>query len=175
MVEPVGEVAWQWTASSTLETDRLAEAVAIALPVRATIALLGTLGAGKTRFVQGLAAALGVSREEVVSPTFVLCQQYQGQRLIHHYDLYRLTRESDFWNLGPEEAFESDGLVLIEWADRFPNCLPSPRLEISIRVVSDSVRVFSIHARGSELEPVVERLRAWGAGREAAPGADPDS
>ena len=151
---------FRWRSHSPDDTDRLARAIAAALPDTAVIALVGTLGAGKTRFVQGLAAALGVSREEVVSPTFVLCQEYHGSRVIQHYDLYRLTREQEFWNLGPEEAFESPGVVLIEWADRFPQCLPANHLEIRIEHVEDSTREFCVRPVGSGYEATVDAVRA---------------
>jgi len=68
-------------------TDRFGAALAKALPRGAVVCLLGTLGAGKTRLVQAIAAARGVAREDVVSPTFVLLQQYEGDALINHLDL----------------------------------------------------------------------------------------
>jgi len=71
-------------------TERLAGALARVLPRQAVIALHGTLGAGKTRFVQALAVAAGVERSVVVSPTFVLVQTYAGRQPIHHFDAYRL-------------------------------------------------------------------------------------
>lgn len=161
MAESTDQLTWNWIARDIDATDRLAAAVASALPARATLALQGPLGAGKTRFVQGLAAALGVSRDEVVSPTFVLCHEYQGDRSIHHYDLYRLQRPEDFLQLGPEEAFEADGLVLIEWADRFPNCLPDDYLQITIHATSETAREFAFQVHGVRLQPVLVRLRAW--------------
>jgi len=155
---------WCFQSHSPEDTDRLAETLAPLLPDRSTIALSGGLGAGKTRFVQGLAAALGVPREYVVSPTFVLCQIYYGQRVMHHYDLYRLEREQEFWNLGPEEAFAAPGLVLIEWADKFPNCLPAEYLEIEIRSTAEpdqsGSRAFYVRGHGGPFETVVARLQA---------------
>jgi tRNA threonylcarbamoyladenosine biosynthesis protein TsaE len=156
---------WCFHSHSPEETDRLAAALAPLLPERSTIALRGNLGAGKTRFVQGLAAALGVPREFVVSPTFVLCQIYYGQRTLHHYDLYRLEREQEFWKLGPEEAFAEPGLVVIEWADKFPNCLPGEYLEIEIHSAAEpdqsNSREFYLRGHGSPFETVVARLQAW--------------
>lgn len=149
----------RWQSRSTDDTDRLASALATALPTTAVIALVGNLGAGKTRFVQGLAAALGVARDEVVSPTFVLCQEYHGTRTIQHYDLYRLHREQEFWNLGPDEAFESPGVVLIEWADRFPQCLPANHLEIRIEPIDENSREFIVRAKGQGYEATLGALR----------------
>ena len=82
-------------AASEEDTDRFGAAVAAAVAPGTTIALCGTLGAGKTRLTQAIAAAYGVPREEVVSPTFVLCQQYRGTRTIQHLDAYRLHDEDE--------------------------------------------------------------------------------
>src|SRR5262245_39032142 len=87
-------------------TECLGAALAAALPAGVTVALCGTLGAGKTRLVQAIAAACGVPRDEVVSPTFVLCQQYHGSREINHLDAYRIADEDEFRELGVEELFD---------------------------------------------------------------------
>ena len=122
-------------------TDRLGAALAQVLPASSVISLVGTLGAGKTYLVQALASALGVARESVVSPTFVLCQEYQGSKKIVHVDAYRLRDEDEFLELGPQEWFESEGLPLIEWADRVESCLPVERLEIRIEVLPAAARL----------------------------------
>ena len=87
-------------AASEADTDRLGAALAGVLPPGTTIALNGTLGAGKTRLVQAIAAACGIDRQDVVSPTFVLCQRYQGDRMIYHLDAYRLHDDDEFRELG---------------------------------------------------------------------------
>ena len=130
-------------AASVADTDRFGAAVAVAAAgQRMTIALCGTLGAGKTRFCQALAAACGVPREEVVSPTFVLCQQYQGDRSINHLDAYRLHDEDELRELGVEELIESADLTIIEWADRVPDALPDEHLRIEIDVIGPTARRF---------------------------------
>jgi tRNA threonylcarbamoyladenosine biosynthesis protein TsaE len=134
-------------------TDRLGAALARALPPGTTVALIGTLGAGKTRLVQAICAGLGVAREDVVSPTFVLCQRYDGTRTIHHFDAYRLRDEDEFRELGALELMESDGVTFVEWADRVAACLPEERLEIEIEVTGPTQRRFVIRA-------VAERLQA---------------
>ncbi len=102
---------------------RLGAALAEVLPDGTTVALCGTLGAGKTRLVQAIAEAAGVDRRNVLSPTFVLIQEYHGRRTVYHIDAYRLRDADEFLALGPEEYFEGDGLVLVEWADRVePAC-----------------------------------------------------
>src|SRR4051812_31669148 len=98
-------------------TDRFGAALAAVLPPGTTVALCGTLGAGKTRLVQAMATALGVPRHEVVSPTFVLCQQYRGTLTINHLDAYRLHDEDELCELGIDEMFFADAITVIEWAD----------------------------------------------------------
>ncbi|MGE0755791.1 MAG: tRNA (adenosine(37)-N6)-threonylcarbamoyltransferase complex ATPase subunit type 1 TsaE [Pirellulaceae bacterium] len=141
------------------ETDALGAALAELVPDGTTIALCGTLGAGKTRLVQAIAECCGIARQNVVSPTFVLCQEYHGTRSIYHFDAYRLRDEEEFRQLGPDECFQSPALVLIEWADRVEGMLPSERLEIHIAHGADDTRQFEITGYGSRLEPVIHRLR----------------
>jgi tRNA threonylcarbamoyladenosine biosynthesis protein TsaE len=124
------------------------------------VALIGTLGAGKTRLVQAVAAACGVPPETVVSPTFVLCQEYHGHRTLYHLDAYRLKDDDEFLQLGPEEYFASDGLTLIEWGDRVIACLPPQRLEIHIEVIGDTARQFRLVAVGGEFSDLLNDLAA---------------
>lgn len=144
-------------------TARFAEALADALPERAVVALNGTLGAGKTRLVQALAAALGVDRRDVVSPTFVLVQEYHGRRPIYHFDAYRLAGEEEFWALGADEYFSAPALCVVEWAERVAGCLPAERLEIVITVLGPTQRRFDCRAIGAPYEPTISRLIAWSA------------
>jgi len=147
-------------ADNESDTQRLGAALAKVLPPGTTVALIGTLGAGKTRLVQALAAGCGVPRETVVSPTFVLCQEYHGQRTLYHLDAYRLKDDDEFLELGPEEYFASDGITLIEWADRVLDCLPPQRLEIHIEVVGDTARQFRLVAVGGESSALLNDLAA---------------
>lgn len=142
-------------------TARLGQALAAALPERAVIALNGTLGAGKTRLVQALAEALGVDRRDVISPTFMLVQEYVGRCPIYHFDAYRLTGADEFWALGPDEYFAAPGVSIIEWAERVPGCLPAERLEIAITVLGPSDRHFECRASGAAYEDVLASLSAW--------------
>jgi tRNA threonylcarbamoyladenosine biosynthesis protein TsaE len=140
-------------------TARLGAALAEVLTDGTTVALCGTLGAGKTRLVQAIAEAAGVDRREVVSPTFVLVQEHHGRRTLYHIDAYRLRSDDEFLALGPEEYFDGDGLVLIEWADRVAACLPPERIEIQIEVTGAESRRFEIRAIGARNAAVIEHLR----------------
>jgi tRNA threonylcarbamoyladenosine biosynthesis protein TsaE len=145
-------------AASEADTDRFGAALAAVLPPGTTIALCGTLGAGKTRLVQAIAAACGIDREDVVSPTFVLCQRYQGDRTIYHLDAYRLRDDDEFRELGPEEFFESNGLTIVEWADKVADCLPDERIEIDIEVTGATERRFIVRGIGQSCEEIVTNL-----------------
>lgn len=129
-------------AQSEDDTERLATRLAGLLPERAAVALYGTLGAGKTRFVQALAAAAGVDRSVVVSPTYMLVHEYLGRVPIFHFDAYRLRDEDEFIELGVEEYFERPGWCLIEWADRVSGCLPPDLMEITIEITGPASRTF---------------------------------
>src|SRR5688500_15989684 len=140
------------------DTDRLGAALADSLPDGAVVALIGTLGAGKTRLVQALATACGIDRCEVVSPTFVLCHEHTGSRTLVHFDVYRLSGDEEFQRLGPQEYFSAGGITLIAWADKVTASLPAERLEIVIEVTGEMSRRFTLRAWGKELESALAAL-----------------
>jgi len=146
-------------ATTEADTERLGQALAKVLGDGGVVALQGPLGAGKTRLVQAIAAARGIDRRDVVSPTFVLMHEYPGPRPIYHLDAYRLRDEDDFFQLGAHEHFGPPNLVCIEWAERVAGSLPEDRLEIVISVLANDGRQFEIVGRGT-LESAVERIRA---------------
>jgi tRNA threonylcarbamoyladenosine biosynthesis protein TsaE len=150
---------YTFEAADEAATDRFGAALAAALPTGAIVCLLGTLGAGKTRLVQAIAAALSIPREDVVSPTFVLLQQYEGEALINHLDAYRVRDEDEFRAIGVEELLASDAITIIEWADRVAATLPDDRLQIEIEVTGPMSRRFVVTAIGDGCLPVVEHLK----------------
>ncbi len=145
------------TESLTLEganeaaTERLGQLLANCLldsGSSLTLGLIGTLGAGKTRFVQSLAAALGADRDTVVSPTFVLCHHYEGRIPIYHLDAYRIGDPEEFLALGVDEYFNGPGVTLVEWSDRVSSILPADCLTLTIAVRSEFARTYLWQARG---------------------------
>jgi tRNA threonylcarbamoyladenosine biosynthesis protein TsaE len=131
-------------ATGETDTERLGKALATALPDHTTVALLGTLGAGKTRLVQAVADACEIPSGEVVSPTFTLCNEYRGRRTIYHFDAYRLRDDDEFLELGPDEYFDAPALTFVEWADRVAACLPRRHVEIAIEITGETERTFRI-------------------------------
>ena len=106
------------------ETLTWGQKLAAELQAGDVIALVGTLGAGKTHAAKGITAGLG-STAEVSSPTFTLVQEYEGGRLpIFHFDFYRMDSANEVLGIGWDDYLDAQGVMLIEWADRFPDLLP---------------------------------------------------
>ena len=121
------------------ETQQVAREIAGSLSAGDVLLLSGTLGAGKTAFVRGLAAGLGIDPGDVSSPTFTLIHEYAGGRLkLFHADLYRLERTATD-DIGLEELGVSDGVLAIEWPDRLTHEIPGART-ISMQIVDDQTR-----------------------------------
>lgn len=110
-------------------TGRLAAALAQLSRPGDVLALWGPLGVGKTAFARAFIHALG-GAEEVPSPTFTLVQTYELSALtVFHFDLYRLERPDDAYELGIEDSF-ADGMCLVEWPERLGGLLPDDRLDV---------------------------------------------
>ena len=148
----------EFYAHSLAETDQFGRLLAERLPNGAVVALIGTLGAGKTRLVQAIAEASGVPKDAVSSPTFVLLHEYDGERPIYHFDAYRLADADEFRRLGPDDYFEGNGLTLVEWADKFPEILPKERLEIRISVLESDIRRFELTIFGDRYAESIDRM-----------------
>ncbi len=113
------------------ETFSLGERLSIGLQANDVVALSGDLGSGKTVLIQGICHGLGVT-DYVTSPTFTLIQEYSGKFPVYHFDFYRLDRIDQIENLGLDLYFESDGIALIEWAERGDPLLPRDAVHIQI-------------------------------------------
>jgi tRNA threonylcarbamoyladenosine biosynthesis protein TsaE len=149
---------FEFNADDETATDRFGAALAAALPEGTTVALIGTLGAGKTRLVQAIAAATGVLRADVVSPTFVLCQQYAGSSNINHLDAYRIRDEDELRELGFEELLGTSAITIIEWADRVAEALPDEYITIEITVTGPTSRQFVVRSVGEKYQAVISAL-----------------
>jgi len=130
--------------ASEAETIALGERLARELPAGGVVLLIGNLGAGKTTLAKGIVTGLGAATaDEVSSPTFTLMHEY-GEGRVYHVDLYRLDEPRQVATLGLDEIFDRDGLVLIEWGERFPGLLPAQRTEIHIRSLADDEREIEV-------------------------------
>ena len=120
------------------------------------ICLMGDLGSGKTVFTKGFANALGLD-ENITSPTFNIIKEYTGgEANLYHMDLYRLN--GDIKNLGLDEYFEKDGVVIIEWADMIEEYLPEERLDIKFKVIDEDTRVLIFKPHGTKYEELCEAI-----------------
>ena len=125
------------------ETQGIGARLAESLGPGDVVALTGELGAGKTCFTQGLARGLGVARR-AASPTFVLVNEYRGRLPVHHVDAYRTGSLTELLDLGLEELFASDGVTIVEWADKLLPLLPPHTIHVHIEGVGDEPRVIRV-------------------------------
>ena len=121
------------------ETGELASRLLPLMLEDGCVSLEGPLGAGKTHLVKAIASLLGIS-EPVSSPTFTLLHSYSGGKCpLHHSDWYRLKSEGEVLGLGLEE-YLGDGILMIEWGDKFSTLLPSGTLRLRIAPQPDDSR-----------------------------------
>jgi tRNA threonylcarbamoyladenosine biosynthesis protein TsaE len=142
-------------ARSVEETARLGEVLAPALADGDVVALSGELGAGKTRFVAGLARGLHC-RARVRSPSFAIVNEYHGDRLLLHLDLYRLD-SVDAESLGLEEYAER-GVLAVEWGERLPAAWRAEALALTFETVDAETRRITADASGGR---GLALLAAW--------------
>jgi len=106
------------------------------------ICLVGSLGAGKSVIARGICKGLGVD-EMVVSPSFILCEEYDARIPVIHVDLYRLEHESEVDELGLYDRM-ADAVVLAEWGDRSANLLDAADIVISLSVSGEKERAIEL-------------------------------
>ena len=146
-------------------TRQVAAALEPILQPGDVILLSGDLGAGKTAFVQGLAAALGVT-EQVTSPTFTLAASYEGRLRLHHLDVYRLDNLAEVLDLDLPELLEDHATICIEWGEVVVQELPRDFLRIRIQLGHlediDDARVLEIEPIGPSWVSRKQKLEdAW--------------
>jgi tRNA threonylcarbamoyladenosine biosynthesis protein TsaE len=124
------------------ETIAVGERLASRLGAGDVVLLYGDLGAGKTAFVRGMARGLGASPDDVSSPTFTLVQEYHGRVTLFHVDLYRL-EPNEVDDLGLDELVLGDGVVAIEWAERWTG-RPDDVYDVRIEDAGDDARRISV-------------------------------
>jgi tRNA threonylcarbamoyladenosine biosynthesis protein TsaE len=149
-----------FTSRTERETEALGEALAGVVEPGMVVALIGPLGAGKTRLVTATAAALGVDRREVSSPTFVLIQEYAGRFPVYHFDAYRLRGVDEFLALGADEILGATGVCFVEWADKLAGALPSDAIRVEITISGTATREFRISGAGARPSRAIAALRS---------------
>jgi tRNA threonylcarbamoyladenosine biosynthesis protein TsaE len=135
-----------WSADEAA-TRAIGAALAGLLGPGDVVGLAGDLGAGKTRLVQGAADALG-AEGPVLSPTFMLVREYDGDPPVHHVDAYRLSGPLELEDLGLEDVLSPEAVVFVEWADRVAAALPESWLELVLHIRDDDQRQIEVRPHG---------------------------
>ncbi len=138
---------------SAESTQAAGEALAPLLQGGDVLLLAGDLGAGKTQLTKGLAAGLGVG-DAVTSPTFNILLVHEGVLPLYHFDLYRLEREEQLYDIDYFGMLESDGVAVVEWGDKFAGAFPRDGLLVTLEIEGDEARrieVMSLGQRGCQL------------------------
>ena len=131
------------------ETIEFGRELALRLPRRCVVLLIGNLGAGKTTITKGIVEGLGAALpDEVSSPTFTLIHQYSEN--VYHIDLYRLETAAEVATLGLDEIFDREAVVLIEWGERFRELMPPEHVEVFLKTLEGDRRQISVHLPNSE-------------------------
>ena len=145
----------KYLTNSGIETVRLGERLGSCLSGGDIVALIGDLGSGKTWFTKGIALGLEVDPDTVItSPSFSLVNEYRCRNFLYHIDLYRLENLSEVLSSGLEEYLHLGGVVVMEWADRWPEILPEHTLDINFEIIDENSRDITIsghHPRAMEI------------------------
>lgn len=130
------------------DTMAWGKALAETLQAGDVVGLVGNLGAGKTHAVKGIVAGLG-STAQVSSPTFTLVHEYEEGRLpVFHFDFYRLDVAGEVIGIGWDDYLDADGVVVVEWADRFEGLLPENTRWFDFVIQEDGLREVTEREQG---------------------------
>lgn len=125
------------------ELDMVAAEVIGSLNGRTVVAFDAPMGAGKTTLISRIARHLG-SEDDTTSPTFAIVNQYEGDRTIYHFDMYRIDRIEEALDFGTEEYLSSGELCLVEWPEKIEALLPDDTMVVKIEILSNTSRRFII-------------------------------
>ena len=125
------------------ELDKVAKVVIDSLEGRTVVAFDAPMGAGKTTLIGRIARYLG-SEDDTTSPTFAIVNQYEGDRTMYHFDMYRIDRIEEALDFGTEEYLSSGELCLVEWPEKIEALLPEDTMVVKIEILSESARRFVI-------------------------------
>lgn len=130
------------------ELEKVAVELMQSLKVFTVIAFHGEMGAGKTTLIKAMGKAMGVT-DTMSSPTFSIVNEYQtkSNKTIFHFDFYRIKKETEAYDIGTEEYFDSGHYCFVEWPEKIPSLLPATYAEVFVTNSDDSHRTiaFSVH------------------------------
>ena len=109
------------------------------------VGLIGELGAGKTTFVKGIAQGINISNpDEVVSPSFTICNVYEGKFRLYHIDFYRIDHLDPETEMQIRDILDDDGIAVVEWAEKFPSVMGEKYIEVRIWITGENEREIEI-------------------------------
>ena len=147
---------YKYTSRDENDTLELAQNIESEKFPNMLICLNGELGSGKTVFVKGFAASLGI-KENITSPTFNIVKEYpNGELPLYHIDAYRLENEKN--NIGLQDYFQKGGVTIIEWAELIEEDLPKERLDITFKIIDENTRVLILKPQGKIYEDICESI-----------------
>jgi len=133
------------TTHSAEETHSLGKIFGQSLSVGTIVAFFGDLGAGKTTFIRGLVEGIcSIDVRAVCSPTFTFLNTYKGDKIVFHFDLYRLPREEEFLAAGFDEYFDAGGICCVEWAEKIRSLLPLHTFQVNFSYLGEEIRQIEI-------------------------------
>jgi tRNA threonylcarbamoyladenosine biosynthesis protein TsaE len=149
---------YKFISNSPKDTEKLGYKLGKALKSGDILCLLGDLGAGKTALTKAIAKGLGID-DYVTSPTFTIINEYNGRLPLYHFDVYRLMSIDELYDLGYEEYFYSNGITIIEWADKIEEILPEDTINIHInRTLNQNEREFIFTGKGKRFNQIIKEL-----------------
>ena len=124
-----------------------------------SIALVGDLGGGKTWFTKGIAMGLNIDPDSIVSPTFTLVNEYTGRERLFHIDLYRLENADEIMALDLDAYFSEEGIVVLEWADRWPGELPEETVRVVFTMIDEHTREVGFSGSHARAETIIRAVK----------------
>jgi tRNA threonylcarbamoyladenosine biosynthesis protein TsaE len=149
------KVRYVLTSESTEQTLEIGRRIGQLLPSGSVLSLEGGLGVGKTLLVKGICAGLGVD-SEVLSPSFILLEEYRGELPVLHFDLFRLDDMDDVMDVGLFDAIDGCNIVIVEWGDRLPQGVLDVDIRVTMRITGSESREIFIEAYKNFLEALEE-------------------
>ena len=135
----------EFISHSVADTEAFASKLASNFVGGEVLLLHGELGAGKTHFVKGLAAGLGID-DVVTSPTFALHNSYAGRLTLNHFDFYRIEDSEEVVVLGLNEFFyDKHAVAAIEWSENIADLLPKGCMDVTIEKIDDNTRKITVN------------------------------
>ncbi len=148
-----------YESGSAHETIEIGRRLGVVLRQGDVIALVGELGSGKTWFTKGVGLGLDISSAVVItSPSFALVNEYEGRCAFYHMDGYRLESVSDFLSAGLDEYLYQEGVVAMEWADRWPEILPVWRIKVAIVIIDEQSRQITLSGHHTRALEIMEKM-----------------